>query len=658
MKKNDQANNSVKMLAIDIINKANTRHMGLTLGLSSVLYSLYLNELNILPSNPNWINRDRLFIANNNISALYYSMLYHAGYQIELDDLKRFTEMGSIASYGLERNVDLDIEATTRTFGSSISMAVGSALAERYFSSICRSVDKKSTLIDHYTYVLCSDKDLENGESYEALSYASTQRLGKLIIICALNKYQNDSEVEDVYSEDIESRFDALDYNIIFVKNANNINEVSNAINNAKKGDMPSVIFIDTKIGFDAKYENTKDAYTKDLSQEEIISLKQKYNLPSDPFDIKEEHKKYINETIIDRVSKYYKEWENEYLEAKRSRNKDLVNIINLLEKDEFHIEFDSTNYQINSKYNEEGTLSNNKVMNFIAPKTRFFMGGSADLSNQTKAIIETSGFMSPDNPSGRNLALGNRQISIGNIVNGISLFGIRSFVSTNLVHADYLKPAMRQSAIMRLPVTYLFMNDSMLSINKGPVYQPVEQLTMLRTIPNMTVFRPCDINEIIGAWEYSLKHKGPVSIVISSEKMHILKHTNGKYVKYGAYIVRKERYHLDGIIIASGYEVQTALRLSEELFKEGIDIRVVSMPCYELFLNQNHVYEEKLLPDNVKKIVLEASSNPIGARFATDEKCLIDIKEFGTSASKEDVAKYAGFDDNTLLLRIKKMFE
>lgn len=656
--KNDVAISSIKMLGIDMINKAGSGHPGIVLGATPIIYALYLNELNVLANKPNWMNRDRFVLSCGHGSAMLYSMLHFAGFDITLDDLKRFRDVDSFTPGHPELNEALGVECSTGPLGQGIANAVGMALAERYFENICKSVDKKSKLVDYYTYVLCGDGDLQEGISYEALSFASTQKLNKLVVIYDSNKVQLDGDVKNSFTEEIEERFEALDFNIITVKNGNSVGEISSALKNAKKSDMPSIIIVNTKIGKDSSLEGSNVVHGKPLSAEETLDLKQKYKLSLEPFTYDEEIKNYVTDTIVNRVNKKYEKWLLEYNAAKDSRNKDLVNIINLLEKKEFSIDFDSTNYQINEKYNEEGRLSNEKVINFIAPKTRFFLGGSADLSSSTKTIIAKSRLMSSENPTGRNIAFGVREHAMGAILNGMAISGLRVFGSTFLSFADYLKPAMRMSALMKLPVTYVFTHDSVSIGADGPTHQPIEQLTMLRAMPNMTVFRPADINEIIGAWEYTIKSKEAVSIVISKEKMNILKHTNGKYVKYGAYIVRKEKYHLDGIIIATGSEVSTALKIAEELFTQGIDLRIVSMPSMELFLKQNPVYEEKLLPKDVKTITLEAGSTLMWHRFASDSKCTLGIDTFGISGKKDDALKFVGFDYNTLLMKIKNMFE
>lgn len=655
--KNEQAINSIKMLSLDMIEKAGSGHPGVVLGFTPTLYALYLENANVLSKKPNWMNRDRIVLSNGHASAMLYSMLHFAGYDITLDDLKRFRDVDSFTPGHPELNDNLGIDCSTGMLGQGIANGVGIALAERYLENICQSVDKKSKLIDFYTYVLCGDGDLQEGISYEALSFAAKQKLNKLIIIYDCNNIQLDGDVSNANLEDIETRFEALDFNIFNVK-GNNYSDISKVIKEAKKSKEPSLIIVNTTIGKDSCYENSNEAHGKSLEKEEIIRLKQKYKLSVNDFDYNEELKDYVTNTIIKRVSKKYEQWQEEYKKAKESRNKDFVEIINLLEKNEFYLDFDSANYQINDKYFEEERISNHKAMNFIAPKTKFFLGGAADVSSSTKAFIDKSSLMTYENPTGRNIAFGVREHAMAGILNGMALCNLRVFGSTFLSFADYLKPSMRMSCIQNLPVTYVFTHDSVSIGQDGPTHQPIEQLSSLRLIPNMNVFRPCDINEVIGSWEYILKNRVPASIVISRDKLNILKHTNGKYVQYGAYIVRKEKYHLDGVIVATGSEVHTALRISEELFTQGIDLRVVSMPCMEIFLKQNPLYEEKLLPKDVKIITMEAGSTMLWHRFASSKECALGIDTFGVSGKKDDALKFVEFDYNSLLLKVKKLFD
>ena len=656
--KNDLTINSIKMLAMDMIQESGSGHPGVVFSSTPILYALYLHELNVTASNPTWINRDRFILANGHASAALFSTLYHAGFNYSIEDLKRFRDIDSYTPGHPELNVEMGIECTTGLLGQGVASAVGIALGERYLESICKSVNKKSKLIDFNTFVLCGDGDMQEGLTYEALSFAAAQKLNKLTVIYDSNKMQIDGEVKITFVDDITLRFEAIGFDVINVKNGNNVSDIVDALKDAEKNDVPTLIIVNTKIGYGTSLEGTNAAHSRLLDINEINSLKKQAKLSVEPFAVSESIKNNMSESIVKRVSKKYENWLKEYDSVKQSQDPKLLALINLLEKDEFEIEFDSTNYKINENYSEEGRLSNYKVMNFIAPKTHFFLGGSADLAVSTKTVIDKSGLMDSDNPSGRNIAFGVREQAMASILNGLSLLGLRTFGSTFLVFSDYLKPSMRMSALMNLPVTYIFTHDSINVGGDGSTHEPIEQLTMLRSIPGMIVFRPSDINEIIGSWEYILKNKGPACLVLSKEKLNILKHTNGKYVQYGAYIVRKEKYHLDGVMVATGSEVQTALKIAEELFTGGIDIRVVSMPSVELFEKQNPLYEEKLLPKDVKIITLEAGSNKLWYRFASQKEYALGIDMFGTSGKKEDVLKYCNFDYNSLLIRIKKLFE
>lgn len=650
--------NNIKMLAIDMIKNAGSGHSGIVLGATPILYALYANVLNINPKKASWMNRDRFVLSAGHGSAMLYAMLYYAGYDLSLDDLKRFRDVDSFTPGHPEVNTSLGIEASTGPLGQGIANAVGMAITERYYENLVKNALPKSRLIDYYTYVLCGDGDLQEGVSYEALAFAAKQKLKKLIVIYDANEVQLDGKIETSSSEDIEARFEALDFNVITVKNGSSVASITSALKEAKKSDMPSIIIVKTTIGKDSVNEGTNQVHGSVLDDEDILNLKNKYNLSLEPFKYDEVLRKELIESIEKRNSKKYEAWLNEKNAAHDSRNKDIVELINLLEKGEFTIDFDAANYQINDKYLEEGRISNQKVINFIAPKTKFFAIGSADLASSTKMQIMSSGLMSDENPSGRNIAFGVREHAMGAILNGMALSGMKVAGSTFLSFSDYLKPAMRMSALMKLPVTYVFTHDSVSIGQDGPTHQPIEQLSALRSIPNMTVFRPCDINELMGTWEYVIKNKMPASIVVSREKLGVLKHTNAKYVKYGAYIVRKEKEKLTGVVIATGSEVATALKIAEELYPSGIDLRVVSMPSMELFLEQNNVYEEKLLPKKVKIVTLEAGSTMMWHRFASNKNCALGIDTFGVSGKKDDVLKFLDFDYNSLLRKIKKIYQ
>lgn len=645
--------NSIRVLGLDMIDKAGSGHPGIVLGAAPTMYALFKDHLNVIPSKPNWINRDRFVLSAGHGSALLYSVLHHAGYNLDMEELRHFRELNSLTPGHPEYHVTPGVEASTGPLGQGVAMAVGMAMAERYFRSIVNIEKSKSKLIDYYTYVLCGDGDLMEGISYEALSFASTQRLNKLIILYDANNICLDGEVNVAFNEDIELRFEALDFNIIKVKNGNSYVDISDAIDVAKKSKMPSIIIIQSTIGKDSELEGTNKVHGKPLSKEDLKSIKEKYKISTPSFEIDSLLLNNFQANINERVAKKYKQWQEEYNNVMTSNNVGLHSLVNLLEKNEANITFDISNFKISDEYNEELRESNHKIMNLISPKCPFFLGGSADLSSSCKTNLDKSTVCSSENPVGKNIYFGVREHAMGAILNGMALSNLRVFGSTFLSFSDYQKPAIRMSALMNLPVTYIFTHDSIYVGEDGPTHQPVEQLSMLRTIPNLTTFRPCDINEILGAWEYILKTPSPVALVISKEAKPKYKYTNAKYVKYGAYMIRKEKQRLDGIIIATGTEVEAALDIAQDLYKEGYDLRVVSMPSMELFLKQNPRYEEQLLPENVPTFVIEAGASLIWNRFATKPNYIFGIDKFGQSGKKQELEKFLKFDKNSISEKI-----
>lgn len=652
-KLDDKAINSIKVLALDMIDKAKSGHPGIVLGAAPILYALYKENLNVIPSNSTWINRDRFVMSAGHGSALLYSTLYHMGYDIDIEELKHFRELNSLAPGHPEYKITPGVDVSTGPLGQGVANAVGMALAERYLRNIVKCEKEDSDLIDYYTYCLCGDGDLMEGISYEALSFASTQNLNKLILLYDKNDISLDSETNITFKENIYIRFEALDFNIIDVKNGSDYKEISKAIKSAKKSKRPSIIVCHTIIGEDSKLEGTNKVHGKPLDKEDLMYVKKELEYTLEPFHIDNEILNYLKNEVNKRVSTKYLEWQEEYANIKKEDNFGLHSLINLLERNAFIIDFDDTKFKISDEYKEALRDSNHKIMNFIAPKNPFFLGGSADLSSSCKTNLDKSTIQSEKNPLGKNIYFGVREHAMGAILNGMALSNLKVFGSTFLAFSDYLKPAIRMSALMNLPVTYIFTHDSVYVGEDGPTHEPVEQLTMLRTIPNFITFRPADINEILGSWEYILKNNCATSLVISKEVRNKQKNTNAKFVKYGAYMVRKEKFHLDGIIIATGQELEMAMDISKELFTMGIDTRVVSMPSMELFLKQNPKYEEQLLPKDVKTFVIEAGSSLIWNRFATKPEYIFGVNKFGMSGKSEEIVKYLKIDKNTILEKI-----
>lgn len=647
--------NGIKMLAIDMINEASSGHPGVALDLAPTLYTLYANHLNFRAKEPDWINRDRLVLSNGHASSLLYAVMHVAGYDIGMDDLKEFRRINSITPGHPEYKVTPGIEATTGPLGMGIAASVGMALAERYLSGLIKEIEPKNNLLEHYTYCICGDGDLMEGISYEALSFASTQKLNKLIFIYDANNMSMDGSCDLTFTDNLEDRFLSLDFDIIRVKNGTNIGAIDSAIEEAKGNKHPTLIIINTILGKDSLKENTSVVHGKPLSNDDINNLRNKYSIPTS-FYFTDEMYNFMREKINKRMAKVNQKWNTLYNES--TTNPRVKKIINQIENKNIVVDFDSDNYRINEHYEEDIRVGNNKIFNIFASKNNFILSGCADVSSSTKLLIGNIGLMTDISPTNRNIAFGVRENAMAGIANGMALSGLYSFISTYLTFSDYLKPSLRMSALMNLPVTYLFTHDSFLIGQDGPTHQPVEQLSSLRLIPNLITFRPADINEIIGIYEFLAKHKRPVAIVIGKDKLPRLSGTNPKYVSYGAYRVKREKNEMNAIFIATGSELKLALKLADDLYQYGIDARVVSMPSVEIFKRQNPRYELQLLPKEIKTFVFEFGATGLWNRFATGDEYIFGVDSFGKSGKVEELLNSYNLDYDSIKAKIIELMK
>lgn len=647
--------NNIKMLGIDMINAAGSGHPGVVLSLSPLLYTLYANHLRVRPKEPKWINRDRLVLSNGHASAALYATLHMAGFDIGIDDLRDFRRINSVTPGHPEYGITPGVDVTTGPLGQGIANAVGMALAEKYLSNMISEVDSKNKLIDYYTYCICGDGDLMEGISYEALSFASKQNLNKLILIYESNKMSLDGVTDNVFDENIEDRFLSLDMDVLYVKNGTNISNLNDAINKAKSNKRPTIIVVSTILGKDSLLENNKKVHGTPLSDNDIIHLRNKYGITTS-FVVNDDNYTYMKNAINKRMNKVNTKWDALYESSKR--NLKLKNIIDTIETGDMNFEFNSDNYKMSDNYEEDIRVGNNKIFNLFASKSKFIVAGSADVATSTKLMINKEGLMSNDNMINRNIAFGVREHAMAAIANGMALSNIRVFISSYLVFSDYMKPAIRMSAMMNLPVTYLFTHDSVKIGYDGPTHEPIEQLSSLRLIPNLITMRPADINEVIGVYEFISKHKRPVAIVLGKDKVKKLPTSNPKYVLFGAYRIRREKVGMNAIIIATGSEVNLAIKIADELMNYGIDIRVVSMPSVEVFVKQNPKYEMQLLPKNIKTFVIEYGSKMLWNRFATSPEYIIGIDNYGKSGRPNEVLNEYNLDMDAIKAKIIELMK
>ena len=646
---------NLKALGIDMIDAAQSGHPGIVLGAAPLIYTIYAKYMNVSTVDPSWVSRDRFVMSAGHGSALLYATLYMAGFNISMDDLKHFRRAGYKSpghpEYGMTPGVDMSTGPLGQGFASAVGMALGEKILESKFT-----ISDGKPLIDYDVYVLCGDGDLMEGISYEAASLAGTLNLDNLVVLYDSNNISLDGDTSNTFTENVLDRFKALGWHTEKVINCT-VEDIDKAIKNAKKSSKPSLIEVKTIIGNGSLNAGSNTVHGKCLTKEDINLVKRKLNINPENFFVDEAAMKAFKDQIKSRTDRKYELFMRRYNDFKENAKEDT------LKEFEFFVNNKTLNigkidYNLDPNLKEATRVTNGTIMKQIAMYIPNFIGGSADLSSSTNTYLKDMSDIKDNHYSGKNIWFGVREHAMGAILNGLALTGFKPFGSTFLTFSDYLKPAIRLSSLMNLPVNYIFTHDSINIGPDGPTHQPIEHLASLRSIPNLKVFRPADSNEIIGSWNCMLNMKGPNSLVLSRQDVRTLASTYADYVQYGAYPVRKEKEKLHGVIIATGTEVHTALLIAEQLYKENkIDLRVISMPCQELFLKQNERYRYSLIPKNVRTFVIEAGSSFGWYRFATDERFVITLDNFGISGTKGEVETYLKFTFEDIKERIKNLF-
>lgn len=647
----DKMIKALKALSIAEISKAKSGHPGIALGAAPILYTLYSKHMRIDVKDDKWINRDRFVMSAGHGSSLLYATLYMSGFDLSINDLKNFRQLGFKTPGHPEVGVTPGVDASTGPLGQGIATSVGMAAASKYLS------ENFNGLINYNTYVLCGEGDLMEGISYEACSLAGNLKLGNLIVLYDSNKITLDGELKKSFDEDVLKRFDAMGWHTDLVLDGNNTVLIDMAISKAKKiTDKPSFIEIRTTIGKDSLLEGTNKVHGSPLTKDDIRQLKDKLKLDTDLFNNISTLRKEMANFVRLRVGYEKKNWDIKYNAYLNSCNDDTKRFLLSLNEDK---RYDVTKLFKDYVFDDdELRKTNGKVMNVIANNYPAFLGGSADVSSSTKTYLDRFGDFSSSNYAGKNIWFGIREHAMGAFINGMALCGLRPFASTFLSFSDYLKPSIRLASLMNVPSTFIFTHDSVSIGEDGPTHQPVEQLAMLRSIPNHYVYRPCDANEIIGSWQTILNNDKPSSLIISRNKCENLDTTDPLSVKKGAYIVRKETKKLFGIIIATGSEVSLAVDIAEKLSKKGMGIRVVSMPCMELFEEQSENYRNEILPIGYKTFVIERASKFGWSKYVYNDKYIMGINSFGLSGKKDDILKELKLDDESIYRKIEKLLK
>lgn len=657
-KNDDRAISAIRALSLAQIEAANSGHPGLPMGAAPMAYVLWNKFLKANPKNANWFNRDRFVLSAGHGSSMLYSLLHLAGYDVGIDDLKDFRQLGAKAAGHPERGHVDGVEVTTGPLGQGFAQAVGIAIAEKHLAAMYNKDDVQ--VIDHYTYVLCGDGDLMEGISYEAMSLAGHLNLSKLIVLYDSNDICLDGATNTTFSEDIKKRAEALNWNYLRVDDGRDLDQIYEAISKAKGNIQgPTIIEVKTIIGYGSTNQGTNKVHGAPIGKEEFIKAKEIYEWTEDDFNIPDDVYDTFKEGIVKTGEEENQKWDDlldKYQEKHPEDYKNLMAGINRELPENFIDEV--------KKYSSEDNAlatraSNGEIIQDLAKITPNFWGGSADLFSSNKTNIKDTVAFTDKTPEGRNVWYGVREFAMAAIGNGIIAHGgTWHHVSTFFVFTDYLKPAIRLSALSKLPLTYVMTHDSIAVGEDGPTHEPIEQLAMIRSIPDCIMLRPADANETRLAWKYALEsQEKPVVMALTRQNVGNLEETeNITDINRGAYIISDCEKTPDLILIATGSEVELALE-TKALLKDK-NIRVVSMPSMELFREQDEAYKEEILPKEVKnRVSIEMASTFGWAEWTGTDGLNIGIDTFGLSGKGNEVTEEFGFTAETIVETINNKF-
>jgi transketolase len=639
---------TIRTLSMDAVQKANSGHPGTPMALAPITYVLYTRAMRHNPQNADWYDRDRFVLSAGHASMLLYSMLYLTGYGLTLDDLKNFRQLGSPTAGHPEYGHAAGIETTTGPLGQGISNSVGLALAERMLAD--RFNKPGHQIVDHYTYTIASDGDMQEGVQSEAASIGGHLGLGRLIAFYDDNHISIEGDTALSFSEDVGKRYEAYGWHVQNLHEDIGIERVEEAIEAAKaETDKPSLIIIRTHIAIGApNKQDTEGAHGSPLGDEEIKLTKEAYGWPSEePFFVPQEALDHFRE-CMERGEEVEKEWQERF-DAYKKEFKDEAKEFERILKGKLPKDWDA---DIPKFKPDDGAIATRKashqVLQWVAEQVPELIGGSADLAPSTLTTLDEYESISRDNYGGRNMHYGIREHGMGAIVNGMVLHGWRAFGSTFLIFSDYMKGAIRLSAVMGIPSVWVFTHDSIGLGEDGPTHQPIEQLAHLRATPNLYVVRPADANETALAWQFAInKQDAPTVMALSRQGLTTLapKDVPGDAITRGGYVLRNKSGKPDVILIATGSEVMIASEAVDVLDEQGVSARLVSMPCVETFLEQDEDYRNDVLPPDVRARVVVEAASPLGwERIATDDGEIIGMTTFGASAPQKDLYEHFGF--------------
>ncbi|WP_243459694.1 transketolase [Metabacillus bambusae] len=651
--------NTIRTLSIDTIEKANSGHPGITMGAAPMAYILWAKEMNINPTNPEWINRDRFILSAGHGSALLYSMLHLFGYGLTIDDLKNFRQWGSKTPGHPEFGHTAGVDATTGPLGQGIGMAVGMAMAECHLAETYNK--EKFNVINHYTYSLCGDGDLMEGVSAEAASLAGHLKLGRLVVLYDSNDISLDGDLNLSFSESVEDRFKAYRWQVLRVEDGNDIEAIQKAIQEAKADtERPTLIEVKTTIGFGSPNKSGSAAsHGAPLGEEEVKLTKAAYQWEAEePFFVPEEVEKHFA-SIVEKGKATEQAW-NELFEGYKAAYPELAAQFECAIKGELLVNWKEVLPVFESGSKIATRASSGKVLNAAANAIPQMIGGSADLAGSNKTLITSEKNFALDGYAARNIWFGVREFAMGSALNGMVLHGgVKVFGATFFVFSDYLRPAIRLAALMKLPVTYVFTHDSIAVGEDGPTHQPIEHLAALRAMPGISVIRPAEAKETAAAWRLALESQDhPTALVLTRQDLPTLKIDQEQVyegVKKGAYVVSQAKGEVAGLLLATGSEVTLALEAQQVLENEGVYVSVVSMPSWDLFEQQSVEYKESVIPSHVTaRVAIELGSKFGWREYVGQTGKTITIDHFGASAPANKLLQEYGFTVENIIETFK----
>ena len=651
--------NAIRFLGIDAINKANSGHPGVVMGAAPMAYNLFTKNLRINPAQPNWINRDRFILSAGHGSMLLYALLHLSGFEdVNMDEVKNFRQWGSKTPGHPEFGHTAGVDATTGPLGQGIATATGFAQAERFLAA--KYNREGYNIFDHYTYVICGDGDLMEGVSSEAASYAGLQKLDKLIVLYDSNDINLDGETKDSFTENVRARYDAYGWHTVLVKDGTDLEAIQAAIDEAKASGKPSLIEVKTIIGYGSpNKQGTNGVHGAPLGADETAATRQALGWDYKPFEIPAEVYADFKENVADRGTEAYQTW-TKLVAAYKETYPELAAEVEAIIDGCDPVELKPEDFPaLENDFSQATRNSSQDALNVIAEKMPNFLGGSADLAHSNMTYIKTDGLQDDANRLNRNIQFGVREFAMGTVLNGMALHGgLRVYGGTFFVFSDYLKAAVRLSALQGLPVTYVLTHDSIAVGEDGPTHEPIEHLAGLRAIPNLNVFRPADARETQAAWYLAAKSKTtPTALVLSRQNLTVEEGTDFNKVAKGAYVVYENAADFDTILIATGSEVNLAVSAAKELAGQGGKVRVVSMPSTDVFDVQDAAYKEEILPNTVRRrVAIEMGASQNWYKYVGLDGYVLGIDSFGASAPAPKVLAEYGFTVENLVNIVKNL--